>query len=175
MVPIELTPIGVRMVPKGLAVDDIVVVADVIVAVPLAMDVETVFGTADIVGVAEIDGKVPVEPPAADMEVTGTAVAADTICGIGVAQVTNVPGVVGLDANGTGAKVVPGVPGWVVAENGPGPVSGDVTITPGVDGIPMAVVPMVETCAGLGLQPNSRAAAAADSERRIAIAPFDPI
>jgi hypothetical protein len=111
VVPIELTPIGVRMVPKGFAVDDIVVVAEVIVAVPLAMDVETMLGTADIVGVTEIDGKGPVEPPTADMEVTGTAVAADTICGIGAAQVTNVPGVAGLEASGTEANVVPGVPG----------------------------------------------------------------
>ena len=111
MVPIELTPIGVRMVPKGLAVDDIVVVGDVIVAVPLAMDVETVLGRADIVGVKEIDGKAPVEPPTAEMEVTGTVVAADTICGIGAAQVTYVPGVAGLEASGTEAKVVPGVPG----------------------------------------------------------------
>jgi hypothetical protein len=109
------------------------------------------------------------------MEVTGAAGAPDTICSVGGAQVTTVPGVAGSEAKGTGANVVSTVAGRVVAENGPGPVSGDVTITPGVDGIPMAVVPMVETCAGVGLQPNSRAAAAADSERRIAIAPFDPI
>jgi hypothetical protein len=63
------------------------------------------------------------------------------------------------------------VPGWVVAENGPGPVSGDVTITPGVVGTPMAVVPMVETCARLALQPNSKAAAV-ESEHRIRIASF---
>ena len=69
------------------------------------------------------------------------------ICGKGVAQVTTVPGVVGSDANGTGASVVSGAPGWVVAENGLGPLSGDVTIVPGVEGRPMAVVPIVETCA----------------------------
>jgi hypothetical protein len=38
----------------------------------------------------------------------------------------------------------------------------------------MAVVPMVETCAMLALQANSRAAAV-NSGRRIAIASFDPI
>jgi len=174
IVPIELTPIGVRMVPNGLAGIGIVVLGGVIVAVPLAMDVETVPATADIVGVMDIDGIVPAAPPIADMEGIGMATVADTICGIGVAHVTNVPGVAGLDANGTGASVVTGVFGWVVAENGPGPVSGDVTITPGVVGIPMAVVPMVETCARLALQPNSRMAAV-DSERRIAIASFEPI
>jgi hypothetical protein len=150
-VPIELTPISVGIVPNGdagiIAVDDIAVV-----------DADGA-GTADIVGVAEIDGIVPVESPAPDIEVTGTDVPPDTICGIGVAQVTYVPGVAGLEASGTGASVVSGVSGWVVAENGPGPVSGDVTITPGVVGIPMAVVPMVETCARLTLQPNTRAAA----------------
>ena len=78
----------------------------------------------------------------------------------------------GSDAKGTGARVVAGAPGWVVAENGLGPLSGDVTIAPGVDESPMAVVPMVETCARLALQPNSRAAA---NKRRIAIASSAPI
>jgi hypothetical protein len=150
-VPVELTPIGVRMVPNGVA--GIIVVDAGIVA-------------------AEVGVVVAVAPPIADMEVIGTAGLPDTICGIGVPQLTNVPGVAGLEANGTGANVVTGVPDWVVAENGPGPVSGDVTITPGVVGAPMAVVPMVETCARLALQPNSKAAAV-DSERRIRIAPFD--
>jgi hypothetical protein len=150
-VPVELTPIGVRMVPNGVA--GIIVVDAGIVA-------------------AEVGVIVAVAPPIADMEVIGTAGLPDTICGIGVAQLTNVPGVAGLEANGTGANVVTGVPGWVVAENGPGPVSGDVTITPGVVGTPMAVVPMVETCVRLALQPNSKAAAV-DSEHRIRIASFD--
>ena len=69
---------------------------------------------------AEVGVIVAVAPPIADMEVIGTAGLPDTICGIGVAQLTNVPGVAGLEANGTGANVVTGVPGWVVAENGPG-------------------------------------------------------
>ena len=82
---------------------------------------EEVAAGTELVGAAETDGMVPVAPPIADMEVTGTAGAPDTICGIGVAQVTNVPGVAGLEASGTGASVVTGVPGWVVAENGLGP------------------------------------------------------
>ena len=93
------------------------------------------------------------------VEVTGMAGVPDTISPVGVAQATTVPGVAGSEADGTGASVVPGVPGMVVAENGLGPLSGDVTITPGVVGIPMAVVPMVETCARLTLQHSSRAAA----------------
>jgi hypothetical protein len=156
-VPIVLAPIGVRTVSDGLAgaiaVDVIIVVNGAVVA-------------------ADVDGIVPVAL-IADMEVTGTAEVQDTICGMGVAHVTYVPGVAGLEASGTGASVVSTVPGWVVAENGPGPVRGDVTITPGVDGIPMAVVPMVETWARLALQPDSTTAAV-NSERRIAIALFEP-
>lgn len=67
------------------------------------------------------------------------------------AQFTLVPGIVGSCASGGEARVVAGAPGTVVAENrlvnGPGPASGDDTIAPGVVGIPIAVVPMVETCA----------------------------
>jgi hypothetical protein len=154
MVPVELAPIGVRMDPNGVAGVIPVAAGGVIVAAALAMDVETVL--------------VPVMLPIADMVEAGMAGVPDTICGIGMAQVTNVPGVAGLEASGTGASVVPGVSGRVVAENGPGPVSGDVTITPGVVGIPMAVVPMVETCARLALQPASRVAVVS-SKRRIAI------
>ncbi len=83
-------------------------------------------------------------------------------------QITTVPGVVGSEASGTGASVVSAVPGWVVAENGLGPLSGDVTIVPGVDERPMAVLPMVETCARPALQPASRMAVV-NSKRRIAI------
>jgi hypothetical protein len=96
------------------------------------------------------------------------------ICPVGVAQVTTVPGVVGSEANGTGANIVSGVPGKVAAENGLGPLSGDVTIAPGVDGIPMAVVPMMETCARLALQPSSRAVAV-NSARRIEMTFCEPI
>ena len=96
------------------------------------------------------------------------------ICPVGGEQVTTVPGVVGSEASGTGASVVSGAPGWVVAENGLGPLSGEDTIVPGVDESPIAVVPMVETCARLALQPNSRTAAV-NSRRRIAIPPSAPI
>jgi hypothetical protein len=102
-------------------------------------------------GIVGVD---PVVPPIAD-----TVGVAGAICPVGVAQVTAVPGVVGSEANGTGASVVSGVPGRVAAENGLGPLSGDVKIAPGVVGSPKAVVPMVETCAMLTLQANSRAAA----------------
>ena len=108
-------------------------------AVALFVDVEEVAGTADIV--------VPIVPPSADIDVTGTAAVPGAICPVGVEQVTTVPGVVGSEASGTGASVVSGAPAWVVAENGLGPLRGDVTIVPGVDESPMAVVPMVETCA----------------------------
>ena len=90
------------------------------------------------------------------------------ICPVGVAQVTTVPGIVGSDANGTGASVVSGAPGWVVAENGLGPLSGEVTIVAGVEGRPMAVVPMVETCARQALAPSS-SVAIVNSKRCIAI------
>jgi hypothetical protein len=135
--------------------------------------VEEVVGIADIVGAAEIDDVVPVVPPVADMEVTGTAGVAGAICPAGVEHVTTVPGVVGLEASGSGASVVTGTPGWVAAENGLGPLSGEDSIVPGVDERPMAVVPMVETCARLALQPNSRAIAV-NNKRRIAIASSAP-
>ena len=120
-------------------------------------------GAADIVGAAGIDGGVPV-----DTEVTVTVGVPGPICPVGVEQVTTVPGVVGSDASGIGASVVSAVPGWVVAENGLGPLSGDVTIVPGVDGRPMAVLPMVETCARQALQPASKMAVDVNSKRRIA-------
>ena len=130
--------------------------------------VDEVAGTADIVGAAAIGGIVPIVTLVADMDVTGTAGVPGAICPVGVEQVTTVPGVVGSEASGTGASVVSGVPGWVDVENGLGPLSGDVTIVPGVDARPMAVVPMVETCARQAPQPNSRRAVV-NSKRRITI------
>jgi hypothetical protein len=130
-------------------------------AVVLFVDVEEVADTADIV--------VPIMPPGADMDVTGAAAVPGAICPVGVEQITTVPGVVGFDASGTGASVVSRLPGWVVAENGLGPLSGEVTIVPGVDESPMAVVPIVETCARLALQAASRMAVV-NSKPRIAIA-----
>ena len=93
---------------------------DVVVVYP-TIDVEDVAGTADIVGAADIDGVVPIVPAIDDREVTGTAGVPGVICPIGVEQVTTVPGIVGSEASGTGASVVSGAPGWVVAENGLGP------------------------------------------------------
>jgi hypothetical protein len=115
-------------------------------------------GAANVVAAADIDGGAPIAVPDAVMEVIGTAGVPGAICPVGAEHVTAVPGVVGSEASGTGANVVSGAPGWVVAENGLGPLSGEVTIVPGVDGSPMAVVPMVETCARLALQPDNRIA-----------------
>jgi hypothetical protein len=67
--------------------------------------------------------------------------------GDGAAQVTTVPGMVGFDASGTGAKVVSGAPDMVAAENGPGLFSGCVTMAPGTVGRLIAVLPAVATCA----------------------------
>jgi hypothetical protein len=156
--------------------------------VPGNVDKNDVAGCADsveigeavlaVVAVAEVavaavdagntDGVVPIVPPIADMEVTGTAGVPGANSPVGVEQVTTVPGVVGSEASGTGASVVSGTPGWVAAENGLGPLSGEDSIAPGVDERPMAVVPMVETCARQAWQPDSRIAVA-NSKRRIAI------
>jgi hypothetical protein len=132
---------------------------------------EEVAGTADVVGAAEIDGVAPDVAAVDDMEATGTAGIPGAICPVGVEQVTTVPGIAGSEASGTGANVVSGAPGWVVAENGLGPLSGEVTIVPGVDESPMAVVPMVDTWARLALQPAS-STVVANSRRRIAISSF---
>jgi hypothetical protein len=105
-------------------------------------------------GAANVDGLVGV-----GLAVTGADEVVCVVCADTGEQLTLVPGVVGSEANGTGASVVSGLPGSVAAENGPGPLSGDVSIAPGVVGSPMAVVPMVETFARPALQPNSRAAA----------------
>jgi hypothetical protein len=135
------------------------------VVFPVA-DEEVLGGTADAMGAIETDGTVPVAPAIADMEATGTAGVPGVICPASVEQVTTVPGVVGSEANGTDASVVSGAPGWVAAENGLGPLSGEVRIVPGVDESPIAVVPMVETCARLASHPPSRATAT-NSKHRI--------
>ena len=108
------------------------------------------------------------------MEASVTVGVAGAICPDGVAQVTKVPGVAGLEVSGSGASVVAGTPGMVATENGLGPLSGEDSIVPGVDERPMAVVPMVETCARPAWQPDSRAAAV-NNKRRIAIASSAPI
>jgi hypothetical protein len=166
---------GTGMVEPGKSdVDDVAGCADSAkYGVAVLPGVKEGAGTTDV-DAADIDGIVPVVPAVDDMDVTGTAGVPGVICPVGVEQVTTVPGVAGSDASGTGASVVSGAPGWVVAENGLGPLSGEVTIAPGVDGRPMAVVPMVETCARPALQPINRVAAM-NSTRRIAIAPLPPI
>jgi hypothetical protein len=98
-------------------------------------------------------------PPIVEAEVTDTVGAPGAIWPDGVVQVTTVPDIVGSEANGTGANVVLVARGCVVAENGLGPLSGDVTIIPGVDTRPRAVVPMVQTCARLASHHNTRASA----------------
>jgi hypothetical protein len=136
--------------------------------VPTVVDVEA--DTENVVGAAETNGVVPAVPPVTDVEVTATVGVPGAICPVGVEQVTTVPGVVGSEASGTGASVVSGAPGWVVAENGLGPLSGEVKIVPGVDERPMAVLPMVETCARQAVQPASMVAIV-NSKRRIGISP----
>jgi hypothetical protein len=133
-------------------------------ALPVAGEV--LGGSAEIVGAADTDGIVAAVPAIADMEASGTGGVPGAIWPVGEAQVTTVPGVVGSEAGGSGASVVSGVPGSVVAENGLGPLSGEVRIVPGVDESPIAVVPMVETCARLASHPPSRATATS-SKRRI--------
>jgi hypothetical protein len=121
--------------------------------------VEELGGGARIVDAAETDGIVLLVPTIADIEAGGTGGDPDTICPVGVEQVKTVPGVVGSEASGTGANVVSGAPGWVAAENGLGLLSGEDTIAPGVDESPMAVVPMVDTCARLASHLASRTTA----------------
>jgi hypothetical protein len=142
MVPVVLPMNTVGMVPNGL--DDIVAADDT---------VAVIVGT---VGAGETDGIVPIVSGIDDVDVTGTAGVPGAICPVGAEQFSTVPGVVGSEASGTGASVVSGVPGCVVAENGLGPLSGDVTIVPGVDERPMAVLPIVDTCARHASQPASR-------------------
>jgi len=76
-------------------------------------------------------------------------------------QFTLVPAIVGSWASGTGAKVVTGAFCSVAAEKklvkGLGPVRGEETMAPGVVGRPIAVVPIVETCARQLPLPSRRA------------------
>jgi hypothetical protein len=76
-------------------------------------------------------------------------------------QFTLVPAIVGSCASGTGAKVVTGAFCSVAAEKklvkGLGLVRGEETMAPGVVGRPIAVVPIVETCARQQPLPSRRA------------------
>ena len=111
------------VVPKISVANDVAGVADsgsgaVELAVVAARDAAV---RAGVVAAAGVEGVVPNAPPVADMEITGTDGVPGAICPVGAVQVTTVPGVVGSEASGTGASVVPGEFGWVVAENGLGP------------------------------------------------------
>jgi hypothetical protein len=118
--PVVVSTIGVGMAPNGAA--GVIAVGDIIAAdvgTPpntIGDDIDTGGGTVEGDGVA---GDVANSGDGRD--VTVTACVPGAICGIGVAQITTVPGVVGSEARGTGANVVSGTPGWVVAENGLGP------------------------------------------------------
>lgn len=92
----------------------------------------------------------------------------------GGAQTTTVPGVVGSEASGTGASVVSGAPCTVVAENGPGLLSGEVTIAPGTVGRLIAVLPVVATWAWPAEQPSRTAANAAQTMRIMSAPPGSP-
>lgn len=129
-----------------------------LVTCPPGVELQATVGAVDADAAEEI---VPMELPFCP--VTGRTGAAmpdvgrpvgDTVgvAGTGVgdvdgAQTTTVPGVVGLDASGTGASVVSGAPGTVLAENGPGLLSGEITMAPGTVGRSIAVLPVVATCA----------------------------
>jgi hypothetical protein len=111
------------VVPKKSVANDVAGVADsnsgaVELAVVAARDAAV---RAGVVAAAGVEDVVPNAPPVADIAITGTGGVPGAICPVGVAQVTTVPGVVGSEASGTGASVVPGEFGWVVAENGLGP------------------------------------------------------
>ena len=123
-------------------------------------------GTAVVAAGADIDGIAPMADPAAG--VSCTIGVPGVICPTGLAQVTAVPGIVGSEASGTGANVVSAVPGWVNAENGLGPLSGEDCTAPGVNGRLMAVLPMVETCARQACALVSRTAAV-NSKRRMVL------
>jgi hypothetical protein len=112
------------------------------------------------IGAAMPDGERPV---ADTVGVAGTGIGDDD----GGAQTTTVPGVVGSEASGTGASVVSGAPGKVVAENGPGLLSGEITIAPGTVGRSIAVLPVVATCAWPGEKPSRKATIITNATRII--------
>jgi len=124
---VDVHPVGITGLPSGEAG----------AIVPMLLPI--------IPGAVEVEG---VMTPVVDVDPTASGAGVVVVIWIaGAEQLMLVPGVVGSSASGTGARVVTGAPGSVVAENGPGPFSGDETMAPGVEGIPIAVVPIVETCA----------------------------
>lgn len=151
--PTIVTGAAVGKVGKRLVVAAGMIVPGIVVVVPVAL----------MVAVGLIDEVAFVEVTLATDGESSTSVGA---------QLTLVPGNVGSSANGVEARVVAGAPGTVEAEkrleNGLGPVSGDDTIAPGVVGTPIALVPMVETCAGQ-MPPLSKSTAIALRTVRIQI------
>lgn len=118
-------------------------------------------------------GAIGVTLPGADSPGLDTIGVAGTGIGAveGGAQTTTVPGVVGSIASGTDASVVSGAPVRVVAENGPGLLSGEVTIAPGTVGRLIAVLPVVATWAWQDEHPSSRVANAAHAMRIMTASP----
>ena len=103
-----------------------IVVPKISVANDVAGVADSNSGAVELAVVAARDaavraGVVPIAPPVTGMEIIGTGGVPGAICPVGVAQVTTVPGVVGSEASGTGASVVTGEFGLVVAENWLGP------------------------------------------------------
>jgi hypothetical protein len=120
-----------------------------------------------------VTGRIGAAMPGGERPVGDTVGVAGTGAGDdeGGAQTTTVPGVVGSDTSGTGANVVSGAPGTVVAENGPGLLSGEITIAPGTVGRSIAVLPVVATCAWPAEVPSSRAITVANTIRIISVVP----
>ena len=119
--------------------------------------------------VCPVTGNIGAAPPDVDKPRFVTIGVAGTGIGDadGAAQTTTVPGVVGSEASGTGASVVSGAFGSVAAENGPGLFNGEITIAPGTVGRPIAVLPVVATCALLGEPPSSSRASTVATMVRI--------
>jgi hypothetical protein len=178
MVPVVLPKIGEGMVPSAvagvIASGDIVVVDDIVTAMvpcagmeagPIAGD-----GTGIMAGDAGADAADDGTAEFGYKVMNDAAGCVENVMNCSGAQITKVPGVAGSEAIGTGASVVSGVPDRVVDEYGLGPLSGEITIAPGVVARPMDVVPMVETCAGQAAQLASRATIVS-SKRRTGITP----
>ena len=113
---------------------------------PGAVDVGTGPGLEEaLAGHIAADGRA-----AALVEAVTVMTEGDRVTAIGE-QLRLVPGMVGFVASGGEARVVTGAPGIVDDEkrltNGPGPLRGDDTIAPGVVGIAICVVPIVDICA----------------------------
>jgi hypothetical protein len=137
--------------------------------------VAAVLSTADVevaatgAGLGVVTAGAAIVPIAVEVAVTEAVIGTIVVVCVGDGmQLMLAPAMVGSSASGTGARVVSGTPDSVAAENGLGPFSGDDTIAPGVDGIPIAVVPIVEICATQALPPSSKAVIA---HRKIRMSP----